>query len=191
MDARQIKNMIQSALGSVRQALRGRVQRAGGGKQVILAQAEGLAGEVFNNAEVFQQPGLRSIPVEGMQAIVIPLGGRSANGVVVAMSNGSLFVVDLKPGEVAIFNETDGEANSVILRNGRVIDMKCATLNVEASEAVNIKAPAVSIDAATTDITGNVDVGQTMTADVDVVAAGKSLKGHVHPIAGSKTAAPQ
>ena len=176
MDARQIKKMIQSALGSVRQALRGRLQRAGGGKQVILAQAEGLAGEVFNNAEVFQQPGLRSIPLQGMQAIIVPLGGRSANGVVVAMSNGSLFVADLQPGEVAIFNESDGEANSVILRNGRVIDMKCATLNIEASVAVNIKAPKVAldtdtttvkastatIDATTTDITGDVNVDKVM-----------------------------
>lgn len=194
MDARQIKQAINNALGSVRQALRGRTQRAGGGKQVILAQAEGLAGEVFNNVEIFQQPGLRSIPLAGMQAIVVPLGGRSANGVVVAMSNGGLFVVDLQPGEVAIFNESDGVANSVILRNGRVIDMKCATLNIDASEAVNIKAPTfsletntttvkadtASIDATTTAISGDANVGKTLAAAVDVVAAGKSLKAHVH-----------
>lgn len=201
MDPRQLKQMIANALGSVRQALRGRLQRATAGKQVILVQAEGLAGERFNDAELFQQPGLRSVPLAGMQTIVIPLGGRSANGVVVAMSNGALYITNLQPGEVALFNETDGVANSIILRNGGIIDINCATLNIVASDAVNIHAPTVTldtttttigattatiaatttnIDAATTTISGNVNVAQTLAAVVDLTAAGKSLKAHVH-----------
>lgn len=180
MDARQLKQMITGALGSVRLALRGRLQRAAGGKQVILVQAEGLAGEQFNDTEFFQHPGLRSLPLAGMQAIVIPLGGRSANGVVVAMSNGALFITDLQPGEVALFNENDGVANSIILRNGQVIDMTCATLNITASTAVNITTPALHVDAATTTTTGDVNVAKTLTATVDVKVAGKFLKDHVH-----------
>lgn len=194
MDVRQVKLMISNALAGVRQALRGRLQRANAGKQVILVQADGLAGERFNDAELFQQPGLRSVPLAGMQAIVIPLGGRSANGVVVAMSNGRAFVAGLQPGEVAIFNEVDGEACSVVLRNGRIIDIKCDTLNITAGTAVNVTAPtvtlststthieadSVAIDADTTDISGNANVGQTLAAATDVTAAGKSLKTHVH-----------
>jgi phage baseplate assembly protein V len=194
MDARQLKKMIASALGSVRQALRGRLQRATGGKQVILVQADGLAGEQFNDAEFFQHPGLRSLPLAGMQAIMIPLGGRSANGVVVAMSNGALFITDLQPGEVALFNENDGVANSIILRNGKVVDITCETLNINASAAVNIHAPVVtldtttttigattvSIDAPTTTASGNLNVAQTVAGAADVTAAGKSLKAHVH-----------
>ena len=201
MDARQLKQTIATALGSIRQALRGRLQRATATKQVILVQAEGLAGEVFNDAELFQQPGLRSIPIAGMQTIVVPLGGRSANGVVIAMSNGALFITDLAPGEVALFNENDGVASSIVLRNGRIIDINCATLNITASEAVNITAPVVAldtttttigattatiaaattnIDAATTNISGHANVAQTLAATVDITAAGKSLKAHVH-----------
>lgn len=200
MDPRQLKQMIANALGSVRQALRGRLQRATAAKQVILVQSEGLAGERFNDAELFQQPGLRSVPLAGMQTIVIPLGGRSANGVVVAMSNGALYITDLQPGEVALFNEADGVANSIILRNGKVIDITCETLNITASAAVNITAPAVTIsttttsieattaniDATTTNISGETNIGgtanvaQTLAAQVDVRAAGKSLKAHVH-----------
>lgn len=201
MDVRQIKSMITSALAGVRQGLRGRIQRAKAAKQVILVQVDGLAGERFNDAELFQQPGLRSVPLAGMQAIVIPLGGRSANGVVVAMSNGQAFVADLQPGEVAIFNEVDGEACSVVLRNGRIVDIQCDTLNITASTAVNVTTPtvtlatttttinattahvaadSVAIDAATTSISGNANVGQTLAAATDVTAAGKSLKGHKH-----------
>ena len=194
MDVRSVRQLIDRAVGSVRQALRGRLQRAKAGKQVILVQADGLAGESFNDAEYFQHPGLRSVPVAGMQAIVVPLGGRSANGVVVAVSNGSLFVADLKPGEVAIFNEADGAANSIILRNGGIIDIKCATLNIEATDAVNVTAPnvqfsttstkieasTVDVDADTTTISGDATVGKTLTASQDVMGGGKSLKSHVH-----------
>lgn len=194
MDTRTIRQMIDRALGSVRQALRGRFQRASAAKQVILVQAEGLAGEPFNDAEFFQQPGLRSVPVAGMQAIVIPLGGRSAHGVVVASSNGALFVTDLQPGEVAVFNETDGVANSIILRNGKVIDIQCATLNITATDAVNVKAPnltfdtssttikadTVDVEADTSTVSGDVNVGKTLTATTDVIGGGKSLKSHVH-----------
>lgn len=195
MDTRTVRQLIGRSIDSVRQAIRGRLQRAAAGKQVILVQAEGLAGEVFNNAELFQQPGLRSVPVAGMQTIVIPLGGRSANGVVIATSNGKLFITDLQPGEVAIFNETDGLANSIILRNGKVIDIKCATLNVQATDAVNITAPTfhvatttttieastVEVDADTTNISGDANVDKTLTATTDVVGGGKSLKSHKHP----------
>lgn len=200
MDARQLKQMIASALGSIRQALRGKLQRAGAAKQVILVQTEGLAGEAFNDAELFQQPGLRSVPLAGMQTIVIPLGGRSANGVVVAMSNGELFITDLQPGEIAVFNENDGVASSIILRNGRVIDITCGTLNINAADAVNITAPNVNLATTTTaisattvdvtadttnisgdaDIGGNAHVAGTLTGDVDVIAAGKALGAHVH-----------
>jgi phage baseplate assembly protein V len=194
MDARQIKQMVANALGSVRQALRGKLQRATSATHVILVQTEGLAGESFNDAELFQQPGLRSVPLPGMQTIVIPLGGRSANGVVVAMSNGALFITDLQPGEVAVFNENDGVASSIILRNGKVIDITCDTLNITAGVAVNITVPnltltttttaiaasTVAITADMTEIDGAAHVLGTLSADVDLVAAGKSLKAHVH-----------
>jgi phage baseplate assembly protein V len=201
MDPRSARQLIERALNSVRQAVRGRLQRAGAGKQVILVQAEGLAGETFNNAEFFQHPGLRSVPLAEMQTIVIPLGGRSANGVVIATSNGKLFISDLQPGEVAIFNESDGEANSIVMRNGKVIDIKCATLNIEATAAVNITAPSVQlkttstrieastvdIQADTTTVSGDVDVDKTVTAATDVIGAGTSLHSHVHKAVSSGT----
>lgn len=195
MNTQNIKRMITNALNGMRQALRGRVSRTdNASKQVILLQLEGVAGESFNATELFQQPGLRSVPLAGMQPIIVPLNGKSANGVVVAISNGALFITDLKPGEVALFNENDGVANSLILRNGKIAELTCDTLNIKATAAVNIDSPIVSMS-------GNLEVtGNTKTAtlnvtspssnashmnggihtDSDVIASGISLKQHVH-----------
>lgn len=145
MEARQLKQMISNALRSVRQALRGKITLAAAGKQVILLQAEGVSGETFNGAEYFQHAGFRSVPLANMQPIIVPLNGKSANGVIVACSNGKLFIADLAEGEVAVFNENDGVESSIILRNGRVIDMTCTTLNINASAGVNITTPTVTM----------------------------------------------
>lgn len=202
MDARTIKQMIANALGSVRQALRGKVRRAAGARQVILVQMEGLAGEPFNATELFQQPGLRSIPLAGMQPIIVPLHGNSANGVVVAMSNGALYVSDLAEGEVALFNEADGVANSIVLRNGKLIEIRCATLAITATSGVHIDTPTVTMthdlavaahtttaSLATTDTAaGSAHFAGSVTSDGDVHAGAISLANHrttgVQPGAG-------
>lgn len=171
MSPNDAKKMIDRALTSVRQALRGKLQRASGAKRVIRVQSEGLKGEPFNAMELFQQPGLRSVPIAGMQTIIIPLNGRSANGVVVAMSNGALYVTDLQPGEVALFNENEGEANSIVMRNGKVIDMTCDVLNIKATTAINIDTPLLQntgdIKAGTISVThhkhGGVSIGGALT----------------------------
>jgi phage baseplate assembly protein V len=171
MEPRQIKQMISGALKGVRQALRGILVRAEGDKRVVIVQMEGLKGESFNDAEFFQQPGFRSVPLGGMQPIIVPLNGNSANSVVVAMSNGKLFITDLQPGEVAIFNENDGVANSVILRNGKVIDITCDVLNITATNAVNIQTAQMTVDASagvqintpTVTMSDNLDVGDSAT----------------------------
>ncbi len=197
MDTNEIKRLVKAGLGSVRQALRGLLAGASGAKQVIIIQGEGAAGEQFADAEMFQQPGFRSIGLPGMQPIIVPLNGTSANGVVVAMSNGKLFISNLAPGEVAIFNENAGVANSIILRNGGVIDIQCDTLNINATTAVNITTPTlqvhasstVQINTATMAISANsVPItAPTITASgaLDVVgrvkSQGVSLPDHKHP----------
>ncbi|MDP3841046.1 MAG: phage baseplate assembly protein V [Oxalobacteraceae bacterium] len=196
MEARQIKQMIHNALGSVRQALRGKLERANGAKQIIILQMEGLADEPFNAAELFQQPGLRSIPLAGMQPIIIPLNGSSANGVVVAMSNGALFVANLQPGEVALFNENDGIANSIVLRNGKIAEITCDTLKIKALLGVEIDTPLVTmthaLDVAENTKTATINITSAaadasqmaggLQAAGDITANGKSVHDHTHMV---------
>jgi phage baseplate assembly protein V len=183
MNPADVKNMISNGLRSVRQALRGMLASASGSKQVVLVQMAGKKGETFTGAEYFQHAGLRSVPLAGMQPIIVPLNGSSSNAVVVAMSNGKMFIVDLQPGEVAIFNEGDGAGNSVILRNGRIIDMTCDVLNIHATTAVNIQTATLSMSASagTTLTTPNTNTTGSIHADGDVTSQGVSLPGHKHP----------
>jgi phage baseplate assembly protein V len=172
MGPSDVKKMMERALSGVRKALRGRLLRANAAKRVILVQAEGVAGESFNAAEFFQQPGLRSVPIAGMQTIVIPLHGKSAHGVVVAVSNGAAYVTNLQAGEVALFNEIDGEANCLVLRNGRIAELKTGTLNITATEGVNIDTPVMHN-------TGDVVAGTVSLQNhrTTGVAAGSDLSG--------------
>lgn len=156
MDAQHIKKMIGNGLRSVRQALRGNLTLSDASKQVLRVQADGMVGETFNGAEYFQHAGFRSKPVTGMQPIIIPLNGKSANGVVIACSNGTLFITDLAEGEVAIFNENDGVSNSMILRNGQVAELTTKTFNITA-QTVNLTAPTLNING-NTFMSGNASI---------------------------------
>jgi phage baseplate assembly protein V len=194
MHPNEIKQLIGRALTGVRSALRGKLVRANAAKRVLLVQSEGAAGEQFNAIEAFQQPGLRSVPLPGMQTVVIPLNGRSAHGVVVAMSNGALYVTDLQPGEVALFNENDGAANSLVLRNGKIAELTTGTYNIKATVGVNFDTPKVTmnhlLEVAENTQTGTLTVVSTaadaaqiaggMVAAGDVSGNGKSLSGHTH-----------
>ena len=211
MSPSDVKHIVGKALRSIRQALRGIVSRSVATNQVILAQAIGLNSEQFNGAEIFQQPGLRSNPLAGMQAIIIPLNGKSANGVIVAMSNGKLFVTDLQPGEVAIFNESDGAAvNSIILRNGGIINAVCNTLNVTATQANIAVSGNITSSAAqwnhsgllnvngnasisgTAQVGGAITGGSGMTLAGDINADGLSFTNHFHTDPqGGDTSPPQ
>ena len=188
-----IKAMIQGALRGVRQALRGTLTRTDTGKQVLRVQAEGLQGEPFNGTPYLQHPGFRSIPLGGNQLVIVPLHGKSANAVVVAMSNGTLFVADLAPGEVAIFNENDGIANSVVLRNGRIQEHTCDVFKIKAKISVEIDAPDVNLtdNLSVAKKTTTASLGSTSTApganhfagaiasDADIVAGTVSLQKHL------------
>lgn len=170
MDVRSIKMMIANSLRGVRQALRGIVNRTNATKRVILVQAAGVNGETFNGAEYFQHPGFRSVPLAGSQPVIIPLNGNSANGVIIACSNGKLFITDLNEGEVAVFNETDGLANSMILRNGRIANITCDVLNIHATTAVNIQTQQMTVDASS-----GVDINTpTVTMSDDLAVGGNA-----------------
>ncbi|WP_165973722.1 phage baseplate assembly protein V [Paucimonas lemoignei] len=193
MQPSDVKAMIGRAFAGVRQALRGKVIRANAAKRVILIQGDGVAGEKFNSTEFFQHPGLRSVPIDGMQTVVVPLNGKSAAGVVVACSNGTLFVTDLQAGEVALFNENDGVANSLILRNGKLAELTTDTFKIKATTLVDIDTPLVkmshNLEVAENTKTDTINVTSTaadasqmaggLKAAKDIVAGTVSLQNHI------------
>lgn len=191
MDLTIIDQRIKRAFAGVRQAFRAvlGVANTNAGAQIVGGTA--LAGEPLTDVEMFQHYGFTSAPPAGTMAIVIPLGGRTAHGVVVATENTSCRVRGLANGEVAIYTD---EGDSIIMHRGRVIDITTETLNIKATKEVNIDTPKVSMTHllnVAEQITGQggmavsggngVEVDGNMTINNgDVEASGKSLVHHKH-----------
>lgn len=134
-----IQRMIQSGLSGVRAAFRGVLARHNTAPGVGLAQAEGLADEGLPDLEMFQHFGFTSGVPAGSQVIIIPLGGRTTHGVVIASENSGLRVTALETGETCVYSAC---GDFIHLKNGNVIDIKTKTLNITADEVVNINAGA-------------------------------------------------
>lgn len=172
MSPKDVRNQVNRALASERKALRGTLARLTE-QRVMLAQVLGVAGEVFQDAEVMQQAGLRSKPLAGATMVVLPLHGRSAHGVVIACANGALHVANMQDGETALFNEKEG--HFIHLKNGKVIRIECDKLEVVAALAT---------------FSGNVQIdGNQSTAGSTTVAGDVTAGGNIKDQGGAKSMA--
>lgn len=143
-----IDKRIRKALGGIRLAFRGvltRITTTGG---VQTAQVAGLAPEGLEGIEMFQQYGFTAAPPEGAMAIVLPLGGRTSHGIVIATEHSSYRLQGLESGEVAIYTD---EGASIVLKRNRIIavtcddwELDCKRMKVNASESVAFTTPELS-----------------------------------------------
>lgn len=200
----QLKQIAKGVQESSRAAFRGVINLVKSKPQHQLTQVSGLSGEVLQDVELMQHFGFTSVPPAGTQAVVIPLGGKTTHGIVVATENGSFRVAGLESGEVAIYDQS---GSTIILKKGRVVEVdcdqfsvKCKSYSVEATDGANFKTPLLETDQVFTaqgQINGNggmavqggsgasfsgnvVQKGGSFTTDGDVVASGKSLVSHTH-----------
>jgi phage gp45-like len=130
-----------------------------------------------DNAERWQDYGFAAHPVDG-QGLVLHVAGHT---IVLRMDRlGER--PPLQPYDVSVWHK---EGHCVTLKAGRLVQVDCDQLTINASTGVTITTPAVSMS-------GNLIVSGTATGVVDVVGGGKSLKGHVHTSApaGDPTSAP-
>jgi phage baseplate assembly protein V len=205
-----VDKRIARALAGVRQAFRSVIAAADNSGPIQMVQVVGLSGETLPDLEAFQQYGYTSALPAGTMGVVVPIGGKSSHGIVVATEHGSYRLTGLKTGEVAIYTD---EGDSIVLARGRVINVTTKTLNINAEDAVNISTKKLTIDASESvdantpvvnasqdlTVTGLTAANGGMTAkpgaagghalaiagsaDVteDVTIAGKSFLGHKHP----------
>ncbi|EKN5087384.1 phage baseplate assembly protein V, partial [Yersinia enterocolitica] len=154
--------------------------------------------------ELFQHYGFTSNPLPGTMAVILPLGGATSHGIVIATEHGSYRLKGLKSGEVALYTD---EGAKIVLKRGRIIDVECDTYRVkcknyevDAEEEAYFNTPMVTASQQVTaeaKITGNGgmaikggtgaafegNIGQTggnYTTDGDVQAGNISLTGHHH-----------
>ena len=140
-----VDQRIRRAFSNVRQGFRAVLTRVDSSGDVQTVQADALAGEQLQDAELFQHYGYSANPPPGSMAVVLPLGGRSSHGVVIATEHGNYRLKQLKPGEVALYSD---EGSKIVLKRGRLIEVECDTFSlrcknwqVNASEQASFTTP--------------------------------------------------
>jgi phage baseplate assembly protein V len=152
MNIKDIDSRIARKLAGIRQPYRGVIGIVNSAPGVSLMQVSGLAGENLQDNEFFQHYGHSSNPPVGSQVIVLPLGGKSSQGVIIACENGAYRVRNLKPGESVIYNHL-----------GDFVHIKDdGSIEIKSSLKVIVHSPLVEVP------------------DGDVTAGGISLKHHKH-----------
>lgn len=199
-----VQQTAQTTLNGVRQAFRGVLNLVKSTDNIQKTQVSGLADETLQDVELMQHFGFTSAPPTGTQAVIIPIGGQTSHGIVIATENGAFRVKNLQGGEVAIYDQS---GSTIVLKQGRLIEvdcdnfvLNCKTYQVNAQTEANFITPKLEtsqIFTAQGQINGNGgmavqggsgatfsgDVTQTdgsFTTDGDVNASGKSLVNHIH-----------
>jgi len=129
-----------------------------------LCQVSLLDGELKSNVERVQNYGVTSVPPEGALATVLFVGGDRSNGLIIAAEDRKIRVKGLKAGEVAIYTD---EGDEIYLKRGNEIAFKTKTMTVSAQSAVDITAPAITLNGAVS-ISETLDVTQDITGQAEV-----------------------
>lgn len=136
-------------------------------KKIQAVQAVLLADETRDDIERAQNYGFTSVPLDGAQAIVLNVDGRRDHSIAIVVDDRRYRLTGLANGEVAVYDQT---GTSIVLKaNGDI---------------------QITPSSGTARFTGNVTVSGTLTATTDVVGGGKSLKDHVHTVAGGNSGGP-
>ncbi len=172
---------IDRALMSVRLPFRGKLTRLTTKAPIQLVQGEGLAQEQLQAVELIQQFGFTSGVPTGAQLVVIPLGGKTVNSVVVATEH-STFRIQVEDGETALYNQWGAK---ILLKKEKQIEISCEQLILNASKELIIKTPKLTItpeEEGTTEVhlEGNFTNSGTITSEGDQIASGVSQENHKH-----------
>lgn len=126
-----IQQKAQGAVDEIRQAFRGVLHLVKNADNIQKVQAAGLADETLQDVELMQQFGFTSVPPANTQAVILPIGGQTTHGIVIATENGSFRVKNLEGGEVAVYDES---GSSIVLKKGRLIEIDCDVLKINATK---------------------------------------------------------
>lgn len=134
--------------------------------QVQRGRSEATENDVKDDAERFQDYGLAANPVDG-QGLVMTVDGHT---IIVRMDR-LAERPQLAAYEVAVWHK---EGHKITLKEGKLIQVDCDTLKVNAAVKVEFNTPLVTNSGAMT-------AQGRVTGVGGVTAAGKALDGHTHP----------
>lgn len=145
--AKKTRQVSQDLGDAIRQAFRGKLGLVDSSLDVQRVQVQGLAGEMLQDVELIQQFGFTSYPPADADVVVIPLGGNTSHGVVLATEHGSYRLKSLGEGEVAVYDQS---GSSIVLKKGKLIEINCDNLVINAAQKVQITTPLVEASQAVT-----------------------------------------
>ncbi|MFZ6687500.1 phage baseplate assembly protein V [Undibacterium sp. SXout11W] len=166
-----VQRVISKAMSSVRMAFRAVLTNINSNSPIQLIQADGLAGEQLQDNELMQHYGFTSAPLNGTKLIVLPIGGKTAHGIVIATEHTQYRLKALKKGEVALY---DDQGQQIILtRSGIVI--KGAGLPIRIQDT-----PSITTDTPLFHMTGNLQVDGDIFNSGNVTTQGNnSVQGNI------------
>lgn len=185
---------------------RGTVSVADGSKKMRVVQVRLLADEVRDDLEHIEPYGYTSEPHTDAEAFVLFFDGDRSHGITFCVADRRYRLKDLKPGEVAIFDDQGQKVHltrdGIVVSTGKKLEATVGgTLTATVAGAATLKAASVKIDSPTVEITGALKVakqitgtggmaisggsGAAVTGDIkvsggDVTADGISLQNHTH-----------
>ena len=157
---KEIDERISRKLAGIRHAFRGVITLVKAAGAVQLLQADGLSGEKLQDNELFQHYGCTSNPPAGSMCVVVPVGGKTQHGIIIATEHGTYRLKNLKSGEVALYSD---EGDSIVLKRGRIMEATTETFRLNASALVEFNTPKVQMNAPLVATTGRVE------ADLDII----------------------
>lgn len=176
MSVTEIQRMIGNALARIRRPFRGIIHRVKHDAPHPQVQVSGLDGETIE-AEMMQQYGISSNPPAGTRAVVLPLGGATAHGVIVATESAELRIQPLQAGETVVYN---ARGDYIKIGADGCIEIHCNTLKIVAPEGVDVDTPNFKIS------------GNLVAQEVFDQGGAKSMSGmrsthnvHTHKFGGS------
>lgn len=114
------------------------VALANAARKMQALQIRLTAGEVKDDVEHMEPYGYTSRPLPGAEGVAVFPGGDRSHGVVVVVADRRFRLKGLKSGEVALYTD---EGDKIHFERGRKLTVVTATLNIQASESVDIQSP--------------------------------------------------
>lgn len=194
---KQTKQAVENVQQSARSAFRGVLSRIKSEGDIQLVQTAALADETLQDVELMQQFGFTSTPPTESEVLVIPVGGKTTHSVIIASEHGAFRVKGLQSGEVAVYDQS---GSSIVLKQGKLIEISCDNLVINATQKIAFNTPLVEASEVVTiqgQLNGNggmavsggsgasfsgnvVQLSGNFTTNGDVVAGSTSLQFHQH-----------
>lgn len=121
-------------------------------------------------AKVRRYDWMTSHPLPGAEAVTVFLSGNREHAICLAVDDRRYRIQGLKGGEVAIYTDENdqGSGHRIVMRRGRLIDIKCDTLSVTADNNINLSANNITL-AANAEITENSAAHRINTGDYEAM----------------------